>query len=478
MKLKYKIGYALLGTSLLLPTTVYAISFDPVRIDSSQGEPLYAEISFHNAQSKSPVNVSIAQPFEYGQAAAFDPNKYSYLNFYVRQSQDGNGIIIITSSRIISEPSLDIALKIKDNDDTEIQQIRQVLPTRIDRLKASLQDQPLQPYIVNNDQDIKLDLPESSVVGPTNPGEQFLMVNHDKPPQLDTTPSSVAVKNTVFLNTSAITAQTTSTPAKNTASSPAPQQSTALQQNSANPQNSAPIKVVTPMQEIAKVEKPITAQQPSQTLEQKPSAPLTTKDSNTEATTQEDRAHTVKSDETLWGIANLIAAQDNLSTQQVMQALKQANPHAFIRGNINLLKQGTILDIPAHFQALGQTKNSAVTRYKPQSIIRKAVLSESTAARNSQNHLSIVSSDQKGTLQGTQSKGRNADTKMQNELTLQLTQIRLSSLILQDSVRRLDQTLRSKAERINILNARLAELAEQLKQRQIVSKPNTKHPSS
>jgi pilus assembly protein FimV len=53
----------------------------------------------------------------------------------------------------------------------------------------------------------------------------------------------------------------------------------------------------------------------------------------------------VQSNETLWGIAERLRAQDGASLNQMMLALYRANPEAFA-GNINRLKRGAILRVP------------------------------------------------------------------------------------------------------------------------------------
>ncbi len=55
----------------------------------------------------------------------------------------------------------------------------------------------------------------------------------------------------------------------------------------------------------------------------------------------------VRRNETLWGIANSARPNRSVSVDQMMQAILQANPDAFINNNINNLKAGQILRIPA-----------------------------------------------------------------------------------------------------------------------------------
>lgn len=54
----------------------------------------------------------------------------------------------------------------------------------------------------------------------------------------------------------------------------------------------------------------------------------------------------VQKDETLWNIARSLQREANVKPEQLMQAIFEANPKAFSRGNINMLKAGVTLVVP------------------------------------------------------------------------------------------------------------------------------------
>lgn len=58
-------------------------------------------------------------------------------------------------------------------------------------------------------------------------------------------------------------------------------------------------------------------------------------------------------DDTLWKIASRTLPSNQVSVNQHMLAIQRKNPQAFMRGNINLLKAGYVLDIPSEAEALG-----------------------------------------------------------------------------------------------------------------------------
>ena len=68
------------------------------------------------------------------------------------------------------------------------------------------------------------------------------------------------------------------------------------------------------------------------------------------------RTITTGSTDTLSGIALRIRPDDSSSIQQIMLAIQDLNPDAFIRGNINRLRNGEVLRVPSisDIQAIGQ----------------------------------------------------------------------------------------------------------------------------
>lgn len=71
----------------------------------------------------------------------------------------------------------------------------------------------------------------------------------------------------------------------------------------------------------------------------------------------------VQNADTLWHIAERLGAERNVPTRQMMAALFRANPEAFNRGNIDLLKAGAVLKIP-ETDAILQSSSSKQTTTK------------------------------------------------------------------------------------------------------------------
>ena len=73
----------------------------------------------------------------------------------------------------------------------------------------------------------------------------------------------------------------------------------------------------------------------------------------------------VKANETLWGIARDLRPR-GVSMEQMMIALQRANPNAFIRGNVNRLRQGQILRVPGTEEILEISRGEARNSYREQ----------------------------------------------------------------------------------------------------------------
>jgi len=73
----------------------------------------------------------------------------------------------------------------------------------------------------------------------------------------------------------------------------------------------------------------------------------------------------IQANETLWSIAKRVRPR-GVSMEQMMIALQRANPQAFISGNINRLRQGSILRVPGTEEILDISRNEARSAYREQ----------------------------------------------------------------------------------------------------------------
>lgn len=88
--------------------------------------------------------------------------------------------------------------------------------------------------------------------------------------------------------------------------------------------------------------------------------------------------------DTLWSLANRVKPDSTISVNQMMVALLRANPEAFIGNNINGLKQGQILRVPAIEDITSTSFAAAIEEVRSQNAMWEEVrgtLATDTAAR-------------------------------------------------------------------------------------------------
>lgn len=74
----------------------------------------------------------------------------------------------------------------------------------------------------------------------------------------------------------------------------------------------------------------------------------------------------VKRNDTLWEIALQIPSGEGYSPQQIMLAIQDLNPKAFLKNNINRVKAGSVLTLPSSQQIATRTLNEAINEVKAQ----------------------------------------------------------------------------------------------------------------
>ncbi|MGK0475555.1 MAG: pilus assembly protein FimV [Oleispira sp.] len=109
---------------------------------------------------------------------------------------------------------------------------------------------------------------------------------------------------------------------------------------------------------------PLAAKQTSQRVETQTVATAPVKAAKTPNTWQSEAAvpgtYKVQKDDTLWEIAINTRPSRQVSPQQMMLAIQDSNPGAFINGNINRLKTHKVLRIPTQQQMAARNDSQAV----------------------------------------------------------------------------------------------------------------------
>jgi len=226
--------------------------------------------------------------------------------------------------------------------------------------------------------------------------------------------------------------------------------------------------------------------------------------SESEVYTQASTAgeHVVSSGDTLFAIAKSASQSSTVSVNQMMVAIQQANPNAFSRSNVNLLKKGAVLRIPDAGEAQSLSTSAARKEIKNQNALwreyrgtvsqtaatnvdapelvkeesgtakeAKQALKESTQKPNekpaaSKQDLNILAAENaKQSESKTQLAGGEELKKLQNEVTLtkELAESRgKEAEELKSRVEALESMLEKKEKILNIQNQQLKDLQEQL----------------
>ena len=451
--------------AVLASQPLYAITIDPVQIQSVPGELLYAEINFRNADPRDHIQASLASPEDLS-IIGVQHQPPGHLNFFTRKNARGEGVITITSSRPLTENELNVVVKIQHGQTSRLQHIRTSIAKNhgntAPQLAARANETPLKPMMIVNEKDVALNLPLSTQynVSPPKLIENVLHTRQEAPPALKSTASQSMVMQT---SAAAALQQEMTTATINTTEeklSPANHQTTVSAEGTTVyapfPKNKDPL--------IQKYAESLAAK----AQEQEQTAPTTKPAVETKAppaTTTKAAQHVVQSNESLWKIASRVAAQQKRPVSEVMQQIKRDNEHAFIQGDANRLRSGSTLKLDAQINESKQQKQQVAE-------LAKAPSTQSGKAKYKLNQaeMSLVAEAEQDSALGSAKKNTQAP-KTSNELSLKVMTAREKTVKLQRNVTQLELALNQKDHKIQLLNARLAQLQQQLKAQQADKKP-------
>ncbi|GLG85063.1 type IV pilus assembly protein FimV [Acinetobacter calcoaceticus] len=431
--------------TIMSSPSIYAITLDPIQIQSAPGDLLYAEMNFQQADPNSTLQVSLATPEDLS-ALGVTHQPPGNLNFYTRQNGQGSGVIVITSSRPVIDPELNIVVKISEGSATRLQHIKTIIkPSAIKKTENN--ENTLSPQLIVNEKDIALNLPESTRY--TSSAPALATTNSNSEQNLNIKFGTVPAINT---NSSAPLSENSS--AQQVVTSTIPDQAATKNQiTSAINKSDANNSPKTPVKKLAVQKKSV----PSKNLSQNAAKKQTLSPSRGPVTSGK---YVVQHNESLWSIANRIAAKTKQPVAKVMHDIQKQNQHAFIQGDVNRLRQGIALKL-AHTPASKTQQNKSKTE------ITHTAKSPSGKAkyRLQQAEMSIVAENSQNSTHGSAKKSTQ-QSQNNTELAVKVMTKREKNVTLQRNVTKLNQTLRLKDQRIQLLNARLAELQQQLQAKQ------------
>ena len=454
MTVNNKLKIAILA--IIASQNVNAITVDPIQIQSAPGELLYAELNFHDADPNAPIQASLASAEDLMSLGVMHQPP-SNLNFFTRRTSASTGVITITSSRPLTEAELNIVVKIKEgNAAARLQHIKTANKrSAVLQARTNNNEKALKPVVIVNEKDIALNLPVST---------QFNSLKTTAAPMTNTTPLKLNNHTPPSMSATAITAPTQVISVASTQIAAAAQTSAPRVEPITQAKKSADPLVQKYADSVQKSDATISAQtspktSPS-TAKTTPAAPATTA---RQAAPQS--AHVVRSNESLWGIASRIAAEENRPVGEVMQQIKAKNEHAFIQGDVNRLRRGANLNLTGLQTAKSEQKVSVSSLPK-----QSSQQSGKAKYRLNQAEMSLVAEKEQDSSHGSAKKSTEKN-QTSNELSLKVMTSREKTVKLQRNVTQLEVALNQKDQRIQLLNARLAQLQQQLKAQQTEKKP-------
>ncbi|WP_180024473.1 hypothetical protein [Acinetobacter sp. YH1901134] len=456
--------------AVIASQNIQAISIDPVQVQSAPGELLYAEIHFRHSNTSVPLNASLATAEDLlSMGTGHQPP--GHLNFFTRRDGAGNGVITITSSRPVTDAELNFIVNIKEGNASRLQQIRTPLkrnPAPSNATQTRANERALTPVVIVNEKEIALNLPVSTLYTAKAPvaAEQPLLLSTKAPPKLAqlATSTPVAIEPVTHVQNYSVA------PAEqNSASTSSGSETSISQVTKTNSTGSVSSEMQAATASTARSQDPLAQKFAAEQAAQKRENPTTTtqtastpKPTSTAAASTATPAakYVVRSNESLWGIASRIATEQNRPVSEVMQQIKNSNEHAFIQGDVNRLRRGAALNLHGMQQAKQPVKVSAAELAKVPS-----KQSGKTKYRLNQAEMSLVAEKAQDSTQSSANSAAEKN-KTSKELSLKVMTSREKTVKLQRNVTQLELALNQKDHRIQLLNARLAQLQQQLKAQQ------------
>jgi pilus assembly protein FimV len=316
-----------------------SLAIDPIEIRSSINDLLYAEIKFTQAQPNSRLKVSLANQQDLD-SMDVKHKRPDQLNFFIRYHNNNTGIITITSTYPVTNPELNMVLKIEEGHNIRLQHIQLNLTQDTNRAHfASIllsPEQPLSPLIIKNENDISIH------------SQTYIHVNNSSNHLPNLFKTNVFQQN--FKQDQPLIISKSLPPTLNKIT---PQSAMAMTLLSSSVINNLPLPNQQPDEQrliISKTLPPLLNTAYSQVNLYKTSAVIEkqlsqSKPINHQISTHLPRTYIVKKNESLWDIAKQFSIQGNKFTSQMMQKIYIHNRNAFVQGNINKIKQGSILNL-------------------------------------------------------------------------------------------------------------------------------------
>ena len=398
---------------ICMPLAANALGFGSLKLNSSLNEPLNADIELLSATSAdvSGLTINLASPDAFLRAGIDRPALLSELKFAIQQHEDGSYYINVTSRSPVREPFLNFLLEMNWQNGRMLREYTMLLdpPTQVRKQPAVVEAAPtVAPAEVAQQEAVEpaaspfVGMPGASVVEPA------AVVEMPQPEAEAEAPAAMAVAAVPVLSgegqvvepvaeeapvvepvaEAAPTAaevpvlseegQVVEAPAEKASLAGPTEMAATVPVLSEEGQvvEAAPADVPVLTEEGAVVEAAAPATDPQLDIftddaELLPRIPLA---AYGQAPTEEVAYQPagaldygiVRKGDNLWTIAEKLRPDESVSIYQVMMALLQSNPDAFVDGNVNRLKVGHVLRIEDAGVLTAMSQKEAALEYQAQ----------------------------------------------------------------------------------------------------------------
>lgn len=482
-----------LSLGMTLPTLSQALTVGNIEVKSAVNEPFKARVPIRNVNV--PINLIKTQMASHDDYArlGIDAARAPNLQFRIQDSGNGNAILWLSSDEPVRADQVDLLIRVGANEDVTLHQMSAAL-------NKPSGDIGFTPLSVNSVNEIPL-IPTKSAPPPMAAANQ---VSLPKVTSTRNIPEAVIVQPSVSneITTSGVSVDPIEASTLQ-ASSPSSQ----LEASSLN--NSADVVVKSQSEgslenEVAQAfENRIVEKSRTSAQENVENDSQATQSEPNQAVNQERQSYTVVvGRDTLWGIAKRVSKKHGIPMNQVMLSIQALNQDAFIRNNPNLLRAGKTLTIPRYDEVNEIANNfseskvgkrsqqmlrgfnspssnkprkqaanvSAVRKSQPAKAPKKTtpkVTVRKSVKKTEQAEMRIVAPTRQGNAQGEvdnslQSAG--VDSRLPPQIVSQVKKSRIATIQQRKRVNDLNKKLSSFRKKIELRNARLAELESRLKQ--------------
>ncbi len=308
-----------------VPMQAFALGLGNIEMRSALNQALDARIELLRARpgELKDLSITLASADTFKRAGMDRPAFLTQLRFDVITNPDGTPYIQVKSTQPITEPFLNFLIEVNWPNGRLLREFTVLVdpPVLTERAPGAVEAPLTQPAEISSI-DRSGELPAAVV--PLTPGAIEVPA---PPPRI----------------------KPEATPAPSVAAPAPPPAPVVAPQPAANERAVVAAEPVAPKPSVVKP-RPTRVAPPKPVEEEKPSA----------STAEGDTEYSVKANETLWAIAAKVRPNKAVSVPQLMIALLQNNPEAFIGNNINNLKQGAVLRVPSTGTATSISKEEAM----------------------------------------------------------------------------------------------------------------------